>query len=105
MNEQEKAAFLFSYLGRFQDTCKRYGNIEPAEATLLYFNKIELFKLQLQQNGITMRFAQNMFMRLTSSLLTQYLFERRDGRLWQLLCEPFEYPADKNQDAELNPTE
>lgn len=98
MNEYEKAAFLFEYLDRFKQTCKLYGRIPSEEAILLYFEKIELFKLQLQQEGITKRIAHLMFGRLSSSLLTQYLWQTKNGRLWQIKCIPFDDSVAQEQE-------
>ena len=91
MNEYEKAAFLFSYLRQFKRTCKLYGKIPPREATLLYFNTIELFKAQLQQDVISKQVAEDMFRRLTNSLLRSHLFKRDKHKLWQLKVEVFQH--------------
>jgi hypothetical protein len=101
MNEYEKATFLFGYLERFKWMCVHYGSLPPEEATVLYFNKIELFKLQLQQNDITRDVAERMYTNLTTSVLHTYLVERANGRLWQLKIELFEQQRIQHQDVSV----
>ena len=78
MNEQEKAAFLFTYLEEFK-RLGRHFNTSESDATVLYFNRIELFKMQLQQQDITREIGNKMFYDLSISVLGHNYYEIRKG--------------------------
>jgi hypothetical protein len=98
MDQTAKAIFLFTYLEDFKKLARSFFNVPAEEATLLYYQKIELFKEQLQQDCIDEAIAKRMYQDLSVSILKMYYRQKKSGGLWQLKAGPF-----RNTPAQTDP--
>lgn len=89
MDNHAKTAFLFGYLKEVKDLARKYAIVSEDEATYLYYQNIELYKHQLEQENIDDRIATKMFRTLTATLLRADGFKKDRGALWQIKKETF----------------
>lgn len=99
MDEYAKASLLFTYLNDFKRMATTFFSLSDEDATVLYYLKIEVYKLQLQQE-VELTIAKKMYNDLSISILKSFVIERRDGKLWQFKSVPFQNTLQQNAAAD-----